>query len=164
MLSIQQTPLVWYIALRAADAFYQKYGRWPGSNFSDSTKQLEHDQKEVFSLMRGIAGERGYDLPKELIGNEEEEEENNNYNDNDEMETEEQEEDRQQQRGSSALITRAHAMEITRYGGCELHNICSVIGGVASQEVVKIITHQYQPFDNTFIFNGIACCGAVYSL
>jgi amyloid beta precursor protein binding protein 1 len=30
-----------------------------------------------------------------------------------------------------------------------------VIGGVASQEVIKLITHQYVPLNNTFIWNGL---------
>lgn len=62
------------------------------------------------------------------------------------------------------VVTRAHAAEITRYGGCELHNISAMIGGIASQEAVKIITHQYVPLNNTYIYNGIASCGATYEL
>ncbi len=62
------------------------------------------------------------------------------------------------------LVTHAHAQEITRYGGCELQNISALIGGIASQEAVKIITHQYVPLNNTYVFNGIASCGATYVL
>ena len=65
---------------------------------------------------------------------------------------------------SEALVTRAHAIEITRYGGCELHNISAMIGGIAAQEAVKIITHQYVPLNNTYVYNGIASCGATYDL
>ena len=57
-----------------------------------------------------------------------------------------------------------HAKEMVRYNNAEVHNICSVIGGVASQEAVKLITKQYVPIENTFIFNGIAGVGAVYKL
>lgn len=66
--------------------------------------------------------------------------------------------------GATVLVTRAHAAEITRYGGCELHNISAMIGGIAAQEAVKIITHQYVPLNNTYIYNGIASCGATYEL
>lgn len=92
---------------------------------------------------------QSYDIPAELIGSPEDDPATL-------METD----------GNSParLITLAHAVEITRFGGTELHNICSVIGGIAAQEVVKIVTHQYEPFNNTYVFNGIACCGAVYSL
>lgn len=54
------------------------------------------------------------------------------------------------------------AQELVRYGQAEVHNIASVIGGVASQEAVKIITGQYVPLNNTYIYNGIATVGGVY--
>jgi len=61
-------------------------------------------------------------------------------------------------------ISMDHCVEFQRYAGTELHNVAAVIGGVVSQEAVKIITHQYVPMDNTYIFNGITCTGAVYKL
>lgn len=45
--------------------------------------------------------------------------------------------------------------EMCRFGASELHNIASLMGGVASEEIIKLITHQYQPVNNTFIYNGI---------
>jgi len=54
--------------------------------------------------------------------------------------------------------------ELSRCGNAEIHNVASVVGGVASQEAVKIITSQYIPLDNTFVFNGIAAVAAVYKL
>ena len=54
------------------------------------------------------------------------------------------------------------AMELTRYANAEIHNIASVVGGVASQEAVKLITGQYVPLNNTYIYNGIASTGGVY--
>ena len=44
--------------------------------------------------------------------------------------------------------------EFCRWGGCEMHAIASVMGGIASQEAIKAATHQYQPLNNTFLFNG----------
>ena len=44
--------------------------------------------------------------------------------------------------------------EFCRWGGAEMHGVASVMGGIASQEVIKAVTHQYQPLNNTFIFNG----------
>jgi NEDD8-activating enzyme E1 regulatory subunit len=55
-----------------------------------------------------------------------------------------------------------YATELTRYGNAEIHTIASVVGGVASQEAVKIITGQYVPLNNTYVYNGIASTGAVY--
>ena len=54
------------------------------------------------------------------------------------------------------------ATEVTRYGDSEIHNVAAVVGGVASQEVVKLITGQYTPIHNTYVYNGIASIGGVY--
>lgn len=48
------------------------------------------------------------------------------------------------------------AQEVARAKGGELHNISALTGGMVSQEVIKIITKQYVPIDNTCIFDGIA--------
>ncbi|GAM20938.1 hypothetical protein SAMD00019534_041130 [Acytostelium subglobosum LB1] len=64
----------------------------------------------------------------------------------------------------SQLIKDEYITEITRYGSCELHNIASLMGGVASQEIIKLITHQYVPLNNSFIFNGINSTANNYSL
>lgn len=48
-----------------------------------------------------------------------------------------------------------YSQEVARYEGRELHNISSVIGGVASQEIVKILAKQYVPLNNTVLFDGI---------
>jgi amyloid beta precursor protein binding protein 1 len=42
-----------------------------------------------------------------------------------------------------------------RAGGAELHNIGALTGGMVSQEVIKVITEQYVPVDNTCVFDGI---------
>lgn len=57
-----------------------------------------------------------------------------------------------------------YAKELARYANAEIHTIASLVGGVASQEAVKIITGQYVPFNNTYIYNGIASTGDVYKL
>uniref|UniRef100_A0A1I8EW61 NEDD8-activating enzyme E1 regulatory subunit n=1 Tax=Wuchereria bancrofti TaxID=6293 RepID=A0A1I8EW61_WUCBA len=44
--------------------------------------------------------------------------------------------------------------EMCRYGASELHVIASLVGGITAQEVIKLITHQYVPLDNTFVFDG----------
>lgn len=45
--------------------------------------------------------------------------------------------------------------EMVRYGAAELHAVAAIIGGIASQEVIKLITGQFVPMTGTFIFNGI---------
>jgi amyloid beta precursor protein binding protein 1 len=47
------------------------------------------------------------------------------------------------------------AQEVARSAGGELHNISAVTGGMVAQEMIKIITKQYIPIDNTCIFDGI---------
>ena len=58
-------------------------------------------------------------------------------------------------------VSRDHAVEVTRYGAAELHNIAAIVGGVASQEAVKLITHQYVPINHTWLYNGISSLAAV---
>ena len=43
--------------------------------------------------------------------------------------------------------------EVCRYGGAELHAMAAFMGGCASQEAIKVLTKQYVPVDNLFIFN-----------
>jgi len=50
---------------------------------------------------------------------------------------------------------REFAAELTRAGGAELHNIGALTGGMVSQEVIKVITEQYVPVNNTCVFDGI---------
>ena len=44
--------------------------------------------------------------------------------------------------------------EICRYGASEPHVVSAIIGGVVSQEAIKLATHQYVPVNNTFIYDG----------
>ena len=64
--------------------------------------------------------------------------------------------------GLASCVTRSHAQEIARYGKVELHVICAILGGVASQEAVKLLTHQYVCINNTYVYNGVAGVGCVY--
>jgi amyloid beta precursor protein binding protein 1 len=52
-------------------------------------------------------------------------------------------------------VTKA-AQEVARAKGGELHNISALTGGMVAQEVIKIITKQYIPIENTCIFDGIS--------
>ena len=53
----------------------------------------------------------------------------------------------------TALLWRDQATEMVRYAGSELHNVCAFMGGIAAQEVTKILTRQFMPLDNTLIVN-----------
>lgn len=58
--------------------------------------------------------------------------------------------------GVGASVSAKHAAEVTRYGACEPHAVAAVMGGLVAQEAVKLITRQYVPVNNTYVFNGIA--------
>ncbi|XP_061348767.1 NEDD8-activating enzyme E1 regulatory subunit AXR1-like isoform X1 [Gastrolobium bilobum] len=45
--------------------------------------------------------------------------------------------------------------EMCRFGASELHAVAALVGGIASQEVIKLITRQFVPMSGTYIFNGI---------
>ncbi|KAK2593478.1 hypothetical protein QQS21_008794 [Conoideocrella luteorostrata] len=47
------------------------------------------------------------------------------------------------------------AQELSRSDSGELHNVSALIGGMVAQEMIKIMTGQYVPIDNTCIFDGI---------
>ena len=55
---------------------------------------------------------------------------------------------------SPSCIQDDYITEFCRYGGGEIHAVSAFIGGVAAQEVIKLITHQFVPLNNTLIYNG----------
>lgn len=58
---------------------------------------------------------------------------------------------------SNRLKTLDHCLyELCRYGGAELHATSAFIGGCVAQEVIKLITNQYVPVDNTLVYNAMA--------
>lgn len=57
--------------------------------------------------------------------------------------------------GASGVSVDELCAHWQRSNGAQLHNTCSVIGGIASQEIIKVVTQQYVPIDNTLLWNGI---------
>ena len=51
--------------------------------------------------------------------------------------------------------------ELVRSGGVELHCIASIVGAIASQEVIKLLTHQMVPLCGTLVYDGINCLSSV---
>lgn len=45
--------------------------------------------------------------------------------------------------------------EVARTAGGELHNTSALTGGMVAQEMIKIITKQYIPVENTCIYDGV---------
>ncbi|CAA3020621.1 NEDD8-activating enzyme E1 regulatory subunit AXR1-like isoform X2 [Olea europaea subsp. europaea] len=56
---------------------------------------------------------------------------------------------------NGSTLTEDLINEMCRYGAAELHAVAAYVGGIASQEVIKLITRQFVPMCGTFIFNGI---------
>uniref|UniRef100_A0A3B5APZ1 NEDD8-activating enzyme E1 regulatory subunit n=1 Tax=Stegastes partitus TaxID=144197 RepID=A0A3B5APZ1_9TELE len=54
--------------------------------------------------------------------------------------------------------------EFCRYGAAEPHTVSAFLGGSAAQEAIKIISHQFVPFNNTFIYNAMSQTSATLQL
>lgn len=46
-----------------------------------------------------------------------------------------------------------HVHEMCRYGGAEIHSVSAFLGGCVAHEAIKIVTKQYKPVNNTFIYD-----------
>lgn len=46
--------------------------------------------------------------------------------------------------------------ELCRYGGAELHATSAFFGGSIAQEVIKLVTNQYLPVEDTLIYNAMS--------
>jgi len=57
--------------------------------------------------------------------------------------------------GFESPLRDAYLEELCRFGNSQIHNIAAILGGICAQEVIKLVTGQWIPLDNTFIFNGI---------
>ena len=57
-----------------------------------------------------------------------------------------------------------YTAEFVRSGASELHVIAAIIGGIAAQESIKLITSQFLPLNGSLIYNGIACTSTVLDL
>lgn len=57
--------------------------------------------------------------------------------------------------GIQTTIKEDYVKEMCRYGACELHPVAAFIGGAAAQEVIKLVTHQYVPFNDFFLYNAM---------
>lgn len=151
----EQSPLLWYIALRACLRFREVHGVYPGK---DGRKMaLEADARVVQGFIEegllglGLVKGKGGDGDGDGSGGASTEEE---------QEEQEHELIRTTLRAVDESGSCKHAQEVVRYHAAELHNVASVVGGVASQEAVKVVTGQYVPLEGTYLYNGIAgVCG-----
>ncbi len=54
--------------------------------------------------------------------------------------------------------------EMCRFGAAELHCVAAVVGGIAAQEAIKLITHQFVPLGAPLIYNAIESTTTVLQL
>ena len=52
--------------------------------------------------------------------------------------------------------------EMVRFGAGEVHVIGAVMGAMASQEAIKLLTGQFVPLGGTLIYNGMQCTTSVF--
>lgn len=57
--------------------------------------------------------------------------------------------------GCGPLAKDDYVHEFCRFGGAELHSVSAFLGGLAAQETIKLITNQYKPVHNTFIYDAV---------
>ena len=59
--------------------------------------------------------------------------------------------------GESLAVTK-----FDRVGKSELHTTSAILGGILSQEVIKIVTQQFVPLNDTLIFDGVSSKTTTY--
>lgn len=65
---------------------------------------------------------------------------------------------------SNFQIHDDHINEFCRYGAGEIHSVAAFVGGVAAQEIIKVLTHQFVPLNNTWIYNAATTSTMTFSL
>lgn len=45
--------------------------------------------------------------------------------------------------------------EVCRFGGSELHCMGAIVGGMAAQEAIKMVTRQFVPLAGTLLYNSL---------
>lgn len=61
-------------------------------------------------------------------------------------------------------IPEAYLRETCRFGGSQIHTTAAYLGGVAAQEIIKILTKQWVPINNTFVYDAISGNGGSFQL
>uniref|UniRef100_A0AAY4AZ05 NEDD8-activating enzyme E1 regulatory subunit n=1 Tax=Denticeps clupeoides TaxID=299321 RepID=A0AAY4AZ05_9TELE len=69
-----------------------------------------------------------------------------------------------QEYGLSVSVKDDYIHEFCRCGSAEPHTVAAFLGGCAAQEAIKIITQQFVPFNNTFIYNAMTQTSATFQL
>lgn len=65
---------------------------------------------------------------------------------------------------SSGQVQDDYVAEMCRLGAAELHVVASVMGGMAAQEAIKLLTQQFVPFSGSLIYNAMASTTSIFAL
>ncbi|GMH51641.1 hypothetical protein TrST_g11006 [Triparma strigata] len=129
----EHSPFLWWVGLKACEMHHIENNHWPGKDYEKDAESKKAEVDMLATTMLSIFEKYGVDVS--------------------DMEAEGE--------GVSKPVVAKIAEEMCRFNGAEMHNVGSVLGGVAGQEAVKIITGQYVPIKNTYLFNGIVGCAGV---
>jgi len=61
-------------------------------------------------------------------------------------------------------VPDTYLKEMCRFGGSQIHTTAAYIGGVAAQEVIKALTKEWIPINNTFIYDAISGVAGPFNL
>lgn len=54
-----------------------------------------------------------------------------------------------------AAVNDDYLAEVVRFGAAELHCVGALVGGIAAQEAIKLVTAQFVPVEGALVFDGI---------
>jgi hypothetical protein len=121
-----KTNFIWYLLIKSADLFYDKYGKYPGETTHDNFPQ---DCDTLKSCLNEFL------------------EENNKK---DKLPFSLDDEEILKELNINNLLN-----EFCRMSNSKIVPAISIISSIASQEVIKFITYQFKSVNNTIIFDGV---------
>jgi amyloid beta precursor protein binding protein 1 len=125
----------WYIAVRCFEDFRVAHGRCPGQEIDEKTGAAVYPESVNADDVTWLAN-KGKEYVAKIPG----------------------------MSDDSPGIDEKYFYELVRFSDTQVHTISAFLGGVASQEAIKIIIKQYTIFNDTFIYDGIHGRSQVYKL
>mmetsp|Transcript_1711 Transcript_1711/g.6086 ORF Transcript_1711/g.6086 Transcript_1711/m.6086 type:complete len:530 (-) Transcript_1711:40-1629(-) len=65
---------------------------------------------------------------------------------------------------SAEAVEEEQVQELCRYGRAQPHTMAALLGGVAAQEALKVLTRQFVPLRSHFLYNGHSSTGSTFAL
>ena len=62
---------------------------------------------------------------------------------------------------ASASIQDDLIAEVCRFGAAEIHCVGAILGGIAAQEIIKLLTRQFVPFSGLLVWNSMHSTSSV---